>query len=455
MMEESKQYSKGKSKSYVFLGDSEDKEEHASDSIEKYANEILEPTYQSMLELSYDGMKKLDILPTNGSRYDWTLYHDIPSTLSTDSRNIIKSRSFVIGKPHSSSDESYIPHSVLVDSVDFLPWAPFANTHSSRPFENIDCPAIPAEGYPKAYPIMNLLNNWNADSTEIPEFHFDALCHFDYQNETQFQMIYAYRKAEVPFVAYNIPEVDEVVKKWNDVEYLQQKLGKKWYRSETSKDNHFMYWRNSGIGNNLLRNRDGVKWSPPTDVISLTFEEWLENAVKGQNKSLEDRKHQYFRVSTDIGSGNEWLFDELPFFKPKPSLFIVDPKEQRGIHCRFGMRSVIAEAHFDGARNSVVMFGGLRRWILTHPNQCKHMYMLPPSHPSGRHSECDWSKPDLEKFPDFANVHSNEVILQPGDFLYVPTYWIHYIVSLNVNYQCNTRSGKTNDYDATIHQCGF
>lgn len=67
--------------------------------------------------------------------------------------------------------------------------------------------------------------------------------------------------------------------------------------------------------------------------------------------------------------------------------------------------------------------------------------MLPIGHPSGRHSEVDWSKPDLTQFPNFAKLMGNEVILRPGDFLYVPTFWIHYIVSLNVNFQCNTRSG--------------
>ena len=134
---------------------------------------------------------------------------------------------------------------------------------------------------------------------------------------------------------------------------------------------------------------------------------------------------------------------------------MVDPREQRGIHCRFGMRSVIAEAHFDGSRNAVMMLGGLRRWILAHPNQCENMHMLMNSHPSGRHSAIDWSKPDLEEFPNFAKIVGNEVILQPGDFLYVPTYWIHYIVSLNVNFQCNTRSGRHEGYNKAIKRCGF
>lgn len=313
-----------------------------------------------------------------------------------------------------------------------------------------NCPEFPEKDYPKAYHMMDIINNWNPDNTEIPPFHFDSLCHFDYQNPEEYKKAENYRNAEVPFVIYNNPDVDAVARKWDDMDYLHKKLGNKPYRTETSETNHFMYWT-GGKSNRYLRN--GKKWTPPTGVSSRKFEDWLEKAVKGQNVSIEERVHEYFRVSSDMG--NDWLFDELPFFKPKKNFYMVEPREQRGIHCRFGMRSIISEAHFDGSRNFAVSFGGMRRWILTHPNQCVNMHMLQRDHPSGRHSEVDWSKPDLKAFPNFPKVQANEVILQPGDALYLPTYWIHYIVSLNVNFQCNTRSGRTNHFDQDIRTCGF
>ena len=117
--------------------------------------------------------------------------------------------------------------------------------------------------------------------------------------------------------------------------------------------------------------------------------------------------HKYFRVTADDerhSTKNSWLFKELKFFQPKKSLFMVKPEFQQGIHCRFGMRSIIAEAHFDRSRNAVAMLRGMRRWIMTHPNQCENMYILPKNHPSGRHSDVDWSNPDLEAFPDFPKV---------------------------------------------------
>jgi hypothetical protein len=316
------------------------------------------------------------------------------------------------------------------------------------------CPDVPEPGYPKEYPILDLLNNWNTDETDIPAMHYNSLCYFDYQTERY--KAENYRKAEVPFVVYNVPEVDTVVQKWRDVDYLSNKLKNIKYRSETSADNHFMYFRDTKSRRVKGINGTLVDWTPPTKPIQISFGDWLKVAVTGQNMSLEEREHIYFRVTAPSVSGpNSWLFEELSWFQPKPSFFVVKPSDQRGIHCRFGMRSIIAESHYDGSRNFVVGLGGMRRWILSHPRNCQAMYLLPKGHPSGRHSDVDWSKPNLEAYPNFKNVRANEMILRAGDVLYVPTSWFHYIVSLNVNYQCNSRSGRTLEYSSDLQKCGF
>ncbi|CAN0110236.1 unnamed protein product, partial [Discosporangium mesarthrocarpum] len=128
---------------------------------------------------------------------------------------------------------------------------------------------------------------------------------------------------------------------------------------------------------------------------------------------------------------------------------------QRGIHCRFGMPGVIAEAHFDGSRNMVALLSGVRRWIMAHPNQCETMYLLPMGHPSGRHSEVDWSSPDITRFPDFPKTMVSEVLLRAGEVLYVPTDWFHYISNIGINAQCNSRSGVSDDYKKDLRKCGF
>lgn len=471
---ESKHYSKSRTTKFrLFVSDSEDKDNRATKEILTYADMILEPTFQLLnaiavkslaqsvpkafpansLEALSDKLSQ-NILKKEDTIDIWKLLKPLPNaediSIGEPAPISFEQLNNAIGMAENDNN-FHFGHSKVLPEKEFAAWLPFANHHHSQTFFTPDCPLMPPKDYPKTFSMLDIIQNWNPDDTNIPLFHYDSICHFDYQNATQMQSAMNYRAVELPFIMYNMPEVDEVVKKWNNLDYLSKLLGTKTYRTEVSESNHFMYWHGGASSN--LRDGNGKRWKPPTSVISTRFEDWLELAVKGQNKSLIERKHQYFRVSSDMG--NPWLFKELPFFQPKKSAFIVNPKEQRGIHCRFGMRSVVAEAHWDGSRNAVVMLGGMRRWVLTHPDQCKNMHMYMNNHPSGRHSAVNWSDPDVHKYPNFAKVMGNEVILRPGDYLFVPTYWVHFIVSLNINFQCNTRSGMYTAYNKYLRECGF
>ena len=149
----------------------------------------------------------------------------------------------------------------------------------------------------------------------------------------------------------------------------------------------------------------------------------------------------------------------MPFFQPRQdgrnAIYMGEPEEQKGIHCRFGMKNVIAENHFDATRNAIVVLGGRRRYILSHPKQCEKLALLPLGHDSARHSAVDYADPDLERFPEFADAKANEVVLEAGQIMYLPTFWFHYIVSLDLNFQCNTRSGVDHMNHRYVRDCGF
>jgi hypothetical protein len=73
----------------------------------------------------------------------------------------------------------------------------------------------------------------------------------------------------------------------------------------------------------------------------------------------------------------EYLSDELTFFQLRPDLlYMVKPEEQKGIHCQFGMKGIIAENHYDSSRNAIVVLEG-EHYILSHPNQCGNLALLP------------------------------------------------------------------------------
>ena len=337
------------------------------------------------------------------------------------------------------------------------------------PYDIYNCPDQPPPGYPYAWNLMEILKAWPPDDPTPRPQVYQGLCVFDYQKDLQ--KAYTYRDAELPFVMRNDPQVQKTVKRWNSPNYLQRLLGRVRHRAEYSESNHFLYWnpppRQMGQRQRKQRGLQEMlsEWKPPTEMLRMTYEDWLTKAnITDESKLGPDMPHWYFRLigcgetgpegQCDNGS-SEYLFDELPYFQPKESLYIVDPTEQKGIHCRFGMKGVIAENHFDGSRNAIALLGGERRYILSHPDQCSYLSLLPKGHPSARHSAIDWSKPDLDAYPEFALAKGNEVVMQPGDVMYLPTNWFHYIISLSLNFQCNTRSGIGHENMLPIYHCGF
>lgn len=107
-----------------------------------------------------------------------------------------------------------------------------------------------------------------------------------------------------------------------------------------------------------------VAFKEPTEYIKMSYPEWLEKANVTDDRLLGvDQDHWYFRLIACGSfqrcrpSGSEFMFDELPFFRPVESLYVVDPMHQMGVHCRFGMKGVIAENHFDASRNMIAVMG--------------------------------------------------------------------------------------------------
>ena len=318
MENESKYYSKGRGKVHSFEGDSEDKDTRASDTLKEWANKILLPLYEEMEVLGVGGARNIDsnLVDTihataDGQGKDWSTleFPEIEGDENAEPRgthmltkieSTCKSSSETYGNARDRHSRFQEPGSDADDQ--FFAWDPFASTHSSEPFERIKCPTYPPMGYPHTYPIMDLINNWGPDNTDIPPMHYDSLCHFDMSLESDRIKAENYREAEMPFITFNNQEADQVVEKWGDIEYLRKKIGNQAFRTETSQSNHFMYW--SGAKNKRAKN-----WHPPTGTVSVKFDDWLDLAVTMQNKTLGEREHQYFRVTADHGG-----MDTFPYF---------------------------------------------------------------------------------------------------------------------------------------------
>jgi len=311
---------------------------------------------------------------------------------------------------------------------------------------------IPEPPLPEELPYKSLLEivkNWNPDNVDIPTNFKESLQHFDYGNPIERAIAEKYRNAELPFKLFNISHFNEVSSLWTDA-YLLENLPQIKHQShiELSKSNHFMFWAYKGL-------RRVTNFVPPTTLVSdMTFSDWFAIAKKADIERLSNSsEHYYFMLGVDKqDNGRSFISRDLKMFSDKsPNFFITSPAANKGIQCRFGMRGVIAEAHYDAGRNMVAMLKGEKRYIINPPSACSQLGVIADTrHPSYRHSVIDWSDIEQAVSRGFDKVEAIDTIVRTGEVLYIPSYWFHYIVSLKYSIQCNSRSGsppKQNGYD--------
>mmetsp|Transcript_26518 Transcript_26518/g.26769 ORF Transcript_26518/g.26769 Transcript_26518/m.26769 type:complete len:387 (+) Transcript_26518:242-1402(+) len=338
--------------------------------------------------------------------------------------------------------------------------------------------AVKGESNTKSYPeepyyfqLGDLLHDWNPDYTSLDYWkkskahpsNGKGLIRLNYANQNDYNYALKLRAQELPFLLYNVPDVDKTSQMWTD-EYLAEQFGDQRVKVEKSENNHFMYYT-------MKRGMDKavtVSWKPPQTETRMTYKQYSKLALARETPTQlriereRERKGDmagntplyYMTLNAKQGGETGWIRESLSIFDPVPSFFIVDPSGHKGINCRFGMRGVVAANHYDGKRNFVAMIRGHKRYILAPPSECLSLSLLPKGHPSARHSSFDWSNmTEVDSRPKFYISKATEVVLTPGDILYIPSFWFHSIMSLDNSIQCNARSGTATVAAHIISEC--
>jgi ribosomal protein L16 Arg81 hydroxylase len=93
--------------------------------------------------------------------------------------------------------------------------------------------------------------------------------------------------------------------------------------------------------------------------------------------------------------------------------------------------------------NMLYQIVGRKKWKLYSPDDEKYLYVQTKTAlDGGLYSMVDAFNPDLEKFPDFALAKEYEVIVEPGDLIYVPRRWWHAVYSMTYTLSVNHFSGE-------------
>ena len=87
-----------------------------------------------------------------------------------------------------------------------------------------------------------------------------------------------------------------------------------------------------------------------------------------------------------------------------------------------GQGGVVMPVHYDATDNLYVMAWGRKRAIIGEPGQLGEMYRYPNGHPLVGSSQVNLTAPDLGVYPEFARARLREVVVGPGDVLFLPAY---------------------------------
>ncbi|WP_353090825.1 cupin-like domain-containing protein [Methylibium sp.] len=94
----------------------------------------------------------------------------------------------------------------------------------------------------------------------------------------------------------------------------------------------------------------------------------------------------------------------------------------------FGPAGTVTPLHHDTLMLLHTQVVGRKRWRFISPLETPRLY----NH-DGVFSAIDLDRPDLERYPAFRNVKVLEVVLEPGDTVFLPLGWWHQVASLEVS----------------------
>ncbi|XP_033731822.1 HSPB1-associated protein 1-like isoform X2 [Pecten maximus] len=170
------------------------------------------------------------------------------------------------------------------------------------------------------------------------------------------------------------------------------------------------------------------------------FVQWLRGNTKGDNP-LQKYDRNTFSCYLDYKYMQE-------IFTAKPELLKAVCWESVGLEGRDGTASTLwlgsegayTNCHYDTyGYNLVAQIYGRKRWVLFDPSDTQHLYPTRiPFEESSIFSQVDVKNPDLKHHPKVKLTNVYEVILEPGQILYVPRHWWHYVECLEPAISINT-----------------
>jgi hypothetical protein len=115
----------------------------------------------------------------------------------------------------------------------------------------------------------------------------------------------------------------------------------------------------------------------------------------------------------------------------------LDPSECEEPYSWIGPSTAVTPLHKDSSDNWVTQLIGCKSWILYPVRDIPFLSMVCPQPdiaPDFWVSQVDLRRPFLEKHADMAKAKAVTVTTSPGDTLYLPAGWAHFVVTLTYSF---------------------
>ncbi|XP_041458017.1 HSPB1-associated protein 1-like isoform X2 [Lytechinus variegatus] len=201
----------------------------------------------------------------------------------------------------------------------------------------------------------------------------------------------------------------------------------------------------------------------------------LDRDNKARDLTVDGSLHVDDRaLSTRKGSGNPlmlykksnfWCYADYKhmkhLFKDSPSVLEDVRWKDLGFDCDgnqstiwIGSEGANTPCHQDTyGFNLVAQIRGRKKWHLFPPSQTELMYPTRiPYEESSVFSLVNVKSPDLNQHPKFGEATPYEVVLHPGDILFVPKLWWHFVESLDTSISINCWIDLESDHESRLDE---
>ena len=99
----------------------------------------------------------------------------------------------------------------------------------------------------------------------------------------------------------------------------------------------------------------------------------------------------------------------------------------------FGPQNTISPLHHDPHHNLLCQVVG-RKYLRLYPHEASTRLYPHPDPLLNNTSQMDVANPDVDRFPLVAGLACLECILEPGEMLYIPPKYWHYVRALSISF---------------------